>query len=263
MEHPNETAPPSRDSGGWYIRVGDRQFGPLALDRLAEFAANGRLQRGDLVRRSGTGAWVAAEQIAGLFPPARPRGQAVAPAPLSRPGADRAGDAAASRDEARSSPREAGGPARPGPRSAARSDNYFARHWRGELSLPVSYWVNGVLGNIVVAIAVFISAVLMTATTFTTFDADHGTALSILLLICLLVAVVALWQLVGLWRSATRYRDAHPTRYWGGVAKVAVILTVAGAVCQFVAFTIGFFPNRHPAPPSWPGSALPFLPGSQ
>ena len=30
--------------------------------------------------------------------------------------------------------------------------NYLVRHWRGELPLPVSYWVNGILGGVLVAI---------------------------------------------------------------------------------------------------------------
>src|SRR5947209_19993561 len=34
------------------------------------------------------------------------------------------------------------------------SNNYFARHWRGELSLPKSYWVNGVVFGLLVGIAV-------------------------------------------------------------------------------------------------------------
>ena len=39
-------------------------------------------------------------------------------------------------------------------RRQSRRTNYVARHWRGELSLPVSCWVNGVLGNIAVVLAV-------------------------------------------------------------------------------------------------------------
>ena len=30
--------------------------------------------------------------------------------------------------------------------------NYFARHWRGDLSLPVSFWANGVLLNLIVVV---------------------------------------------------------------------------------------------------------------
>jgi hypothetical protein len=28
------------------------------------------------------------------------------------------------------------------------AQNCFARHWRGELSLPVSFWINGILAGI-------------------------------------------------------------------------------------------------------------------
>src|SRR5215467_8239642 len=40
----------------------------------------------------------------------------------------------------------AGSDARP------KHDNYFARHWRGDLSLGVSYWINYCLGNFGAAI---------------------------------------------------------------------------------------------------------------
>ena len=34
-----------------------------------------------------------------------------------------------------------------------KSSNYFARHWRGELSLGVSYWVDGILGTLLITAA--------------------------------------------------------------------------------------------------------------
>jgi hypothetical protein len=42
-----------------------------------------------------------------------------------------------------------------------------------------------------------------------------------------------LWQLVGIWRSATRYGLIHPRRYWGAVAKVVVVLGVIRTVAEF------------------------------
>ena len=33
------------------------------------------------------------------------------------------------------------------------SGNYFARHWRGELSLGISYWVNGLISVVVIGVA--------------------------------------------------------------------------------------------------------------
>src|SRR5262249_46661886 len=40
-------------------------------------------------------------------------------------------------------------PALPPPLPRLGAQNYFARHWRGELSLPLSYWVNGTLGGFI------------------------------------------------------------------------------------------------------------------
>ena len=34
-------------------------------------------------------------------------------------------------------------------------NNYIARHWRGELSLPISYWINSFIGNIAIALGVY------------------------------------------------------------------------------------------------------------
>lgn len=65
--------------------------------------------------------------------------------------------------------------------------NYIARHWRGELPLPVAFWVNGLL------IYYFTSALLM----FTALKLKLPPAISMLLLFCL-----TCWQLVGVIRAA-------------------------------------------------------------
>ena len=51
-------------------------------------------------------------------------------------------------------------PPLPPPLPPEASRNYFLRHWRGELSLPVSYWVNGILGGLLIGITVAVLAVI-------------------------------------------------------------------------------------------------------
>lgn len=100
------------------------------------------------------------------------------------------------------------------------SHSYIGRHWRGELSLPVSYFVNGVLVTIAVTVIVYsISAVLSEGyAPWPGFLAIAGVWGSLLL--------IYLWQMVGIWRSA----DNHPNRggraFWAGVAKFMVIIGV-------------------------------------
>ena len=51
----------------WSVLIGERQYGPFGIDYLKELAAQGRLLEGDWVWNPGLAAWVAAEDVSGLF----------------------------------------------------------------------------------------------------------------------------------------------------------------------------------------------------
>jgi hypothetical protein len=99
------------------------------------------------------------------------------------------------------------------------SQSYVGRHWRGELSLPVSYFVNGLLMGFAATAVVFaISARLLGEgyapwPGFLAFVGLWG-----------FVLLVSLWQIVGIWRAA----DNHPMRggrvFWARVAKFLMII---------------------------------------
>ena len=84
--------------------------------------------------------------------------------------------------------------------------NYFRRHWRGELSLPVSFWIS------YLAVTVFVSNLLLSPLMF----------LALPFYICLAVGI-NLWGAVGLWRSALVYRTKNPKKYWGGTARFFIL----------------------------------------
>src|SRR5262245_59929017 len=114
--------------------------------------------------------------------------------------------------------------------TARRRRNYFARHWRGELSLPISYWVNGFLGTIVAA------AVIAMITRTTNFKGDFKPELALLsvMLTWSVLLLIELWQFVGVWRSATKYKLLHPERYWGGIAKFFILLGLLRVIGDFL-----------------------------
>lgn len=89
--------------------------------------------------------------------------------------------------------------------------NYFVSHWRGELSLPISFWVNGLILNILIYI--FIIAVLAN------IEIANSTILYSLAAIFVWLATlpVYVWQIVGGWRSANRWELKHygKTRFVG------------------------------------------------
>jgi hypothetical protein len=112
---------------------------------------------------------------------------------------------------------------------ATGSRNYIMRHWRGELSLPVSYWLNGILGGVVLAVVLF-------AIRFMTHRDGEARPLVWFLslaMVWLLNALMVLWQTVGVWRSATRYQQQQKY-FWGGLAKGLSVLGMVQLAASFV-----------------------------
>jgi hypothetical protein len=106
------------------------------------------------------------------------------------------------------------------------SKNFIIRHWRGELSLPVSYWVLGFLGSISITfIVLFLAEFVSPASDFVPLR-----ILVVFVLAWTLIVAMSVWQCVGVWRSATRYRTAraklNKATFWAGLAQAAVILGI-------------------------------------
>jgi hypothetical protein len=96
------------------------------------------------------------------------------------------------------------------------SKSYIARHWRGELSLPRSFWLNGVL----LTFGVLFAAMNLVKTGVSLFHANSRAGFALVLvgyaLWFLITIPVAVWQLVGVARSATNYTGS---RVWEIFAK--------------------------------------------
>lgn len=104
--------------------------------------------------------------------------------------------------------------------------SFVSRHWRGELSLPVSYWVVGICSNVLIAIiaAVFTSQL-------SERDLSPGAVGAAIIAFLVVIFSIATWQLVGVWRSAgVHYRTK--SRFWGAVARIAVVLGLVQIASQ-------------------------------
>lgn len=101
------------------------------------------------------------------------------------------------------------------------SGNWLLLHWKGLLPLEVTYWINVfVLSFVVTLLMTFLSdyfskhsakAVLTGLTIMATYAA---------------VTVITIWQLVGLYRSASKHVERGGTETWATVAKLLVIVGV-------------------------------------
>lgn len=106
------------------------------------------------------------------------------------------------------------------PPKVKKRGNYFLRHWRGDLSLPISYWVNGIIAYMALALAAGLTAGLTTA------DDLRLVSVGVILLYFAALAI-SVWQIVGTWRSASNHTERGGTAFWAVVARIILILSAA------------------------------------
>lgn len=96
--------------------------------------------------------------------------------------------------------------------------SYILRHYRGELSLGVSYWVNNVLLNI----AFFNAASFIMGN----LDFTNNPVLPSLLVVFIFIFSFFLtpWALIGLWRSAKNHILRYDKHFWPNVVRFLVFI---------------------------------------
>jgi GYF domain 2 len=193
----------------WYLFDGARQLGPLSLDELKHLL---RVQISSAVHvwREGLAEWVRPADLPEFAP--------AVPPPIPTISESEGGQGAA--DPLATKPH--------------RFNNFIARNWRGEFSLATTYWLFGFLGNLF--------AGLLAVAVIAAFQSGGGyqpTAIfAAILLTWVGIGVVAVWQSVGVWRSANRHIKARviagKKSPWATLAKVAVVLGILRLGATFV-----------------------------
>ncbi|TLP53487.1 MULTISPECIES: hypothetical protein [Pseudomonas] len=117
------------------------------------------------------------------------------------------------------------------PAHTAPRRSYLSRHWRGELSLTRTFWLNGVAVRLLFdALATPQVETLLGNPSRDPIDSAYlaGVLIGISL-------ILWLWQLVGLWRCARRHSEF--------VGVVVPLLIVAVLAHYTYTFTQGFIPG--------------------
>jgi hypothetical protein len=104
---------------------------------------------------------------------------------------------------------------------------YTKDHWQGNLSLCISFWVNGLFAALVVA-------VLATHAVDQIYQSDLSERawLAATLAVFGLSIAISVWALVGIWRSATRYQEKSGTIKSALMAKLFASVGALGLVAQ-------------------------------
>lgn len=109
------------------------------------------------------------------------------------------------------------------------AQNFIARHWRGELSLPRAFWINYLLLDIAVGL---VFGALGVVINLGAVEQPVRWLIS-LGLTWSAITLFTIWGAVGVWRAATAYRRAGK-RYWGIAAKATIALGALHLVYSLV-----------------------------
>jgi hypothetical protein len=194
----------------WYVLRDQRQYGPYPLSVLIEGAKKGIITSDDLIWRPSWENWRKATAVVGLFSPQAKNS-------ISREIAIYS-DHAQIASIAQIIPTPFAGPSQQpnNEKSPSKSRNYFIRHWRGELSLPVSYWIN----NILSVLLIYALAAPLVAFVGDGRTAGNGSIAAAYSLYFITALAISLWQLIGVWRSATHHPSRGGKAFWAGVVKL-------------------------------------------
>ena len=99
----------------------------------------------------------------------------------------------------------------------SQNENFFVRFWNGDLSLPMSYWGVGVGIGLVFGFLIGIFVVIAGMSE----DAIWG-----------FLIPFQIYTVVGIWRSANKYKGA---KFWAILAKVAVVFGIVSNLLSIVA----------------------------
>lgn len=115
---------------------------------------------------------------------------------------------------------------------------YILMHWRGELSLAISFWRNVFLINM--GLRIFENWLTKSSPIENPVVAIQVTAFYFFVVF----AIVFPWQIIGLWRSANRHKEQAKDRFWPGVVKVLVVLSLLGTLV-IMSISWPFFKNLY------------------
>ncbi len=214
--------------GEWFVRIADTQRGPLTLSEVADLVRSGDVTPETLTWKPGQATWIAAAQVPGIFqppvldqpPPAQSLDIAIADQSQKMVFLEGEETAVSSRPDAfnRESATE-----KHTTQQGWLARSFIARHWRGELSLPVSYW----LVNVVATVTILIVAGVIGATFSVNNDGlNFSPTWAFLTLVTVWASVLAIyfWQVTGVWRSADNHTSRGGLAFWAFAAKAMVII---------------------------------------
>ncbi len=106
--------------------------------------------------------------------------------------------------------------------------SYFKKHWYGQLTLGISYWINNVLLYIIFTFLIIFFAKNMD------FTNDFVLPSIFMVIIWIVVSVLIPWSLIGLWRSTKNHIDKYNITFSANIVRIFVVLGWIQAISLFI-----------------------------
>lgn len=210
----------------WYIARNGFPTGPFTYEQLLAAAGVGDLNPADMLWHRGLDKWTAASEIPGLLAPPAIESNAHA-----QMGIDLNQDTNGLAKSNQPPKPQASANGAVAPRKE--SMNIVSRHWRGDYSLAVSYWG---IGFLVTVLSGVVLAVFSSDNSFTQWQRQLGRFGSgfMLVLPWMFFAILTVWQLTGVWRSADSHTSRGGKAFWANAAKTMVVFAAIKVGANFV-----------------------------
>lgn len=98
--------------------------------------------------------------------------------------------------------------------------NYIYKHWRGELSLTISFWINIVLLNLVIRLTRYYLK------SYDIIENPIIIAREIIIFSAFIFFILYPWQIIGLWRCCNNHIKKNGRRFWARTSQVIIIFAV-------------------------------------
>lgn len=210
----------------YYVKEGLSQ-GPVTQAELEALLKRRELDPTTLVWTQGQDDWLSADSLPGLdwlpdVPPPVPGFKTPPPLAATPPPIPAAAKQPPPIPGGVASPRD--NDSRTIPLRLQPEGNYIVRHWRGELSLGQSFWVNTVVINMLCGAAFALLAHMLQAVP------TPRMLLAYLIVQVVFVSVLVVWQARGCWLSAGRHTEQGGAALAAGAVRVLVVLMMLGLV---------------------------------
>lgn len=110
---------------------------------------------------------------------------------------------------------------------APRKGLYLTRHWRGQLSLFKSFWLDA----IALGVVIFPLAALASGLIGAHFQRQPGLAVILIEVVFVVPVCILVWSVVGSWRAAGRYAGR---RIWSVLARIVTLCWFALIVATWI-----------------------------